>query len=61
MKLTVQVKLQPTPQQAQSLLDTLQCANDAANYVSEYSWQNRTFGKYAIQKALYYRIKDKLA
>lgn len=58
MKLTVQVKLQPTPQQAQSLLDTLRCANDAANYVSEYSWQNRTFGRYAIQKALYYRIKN---
>ena len=58
MKLTVQVKLQPTPQQAQSLLDTLQCANDAANYVSEWAWQHRTFRKYPMQKALYYRIKD---
>ncbi len=59
--MTVQVKLQPTPQQASSLLDTLHRANDAANYVSEWAWQNRTFGKYAIQKALYYRIKDEFA
>ncbi len=58
MKLTVQVKLQPTPEQTRSLRETLERANDAANYVSEWVWQNSTFRQYAIQKALYYRVKD---
>lgn len=58
MKLTAQVKLQPTPQQARSLHETLERANCATNFVSEWAWQNRTFGQYTIQKALYYRIKD---
>jgi putative transposase len=58
MKLTATVKLQPTPEQAQSLRETLERANDAANYVSEYAWQNRTFAQYILHKALYYRVKD---
>src|SRR5450759_5063328 len=58
MKLTATVKLQPTPEQAQSLRETLERANDAANYVSEYAHQNRTFGQYILHKALYYRVKD---
>ncbi len=52
------VKLQPTAEQACALLHTLGCANDAANKISEWAWQNRTFGQYALHKALYYRIKD---
>lgn len=58
MKLTVAVKLTPTPEQARTLLRTLQCANDAANMVSEWVWQNRTFGQYAIHNSLYYRLRD---
>jgi putative transposase len=57
MKLTVQVKLQPTSEQAHSLRATLERANDAANYASEWVWQNRIWGQYATHKALYYRIK----
>lgn len=55
MKLTVQVKLCPSPQQASSLLQTLERANDAANFVSNWSFQHRTFHKYSVQKALYFR------
>jgi putative transposase len=58
VKLAVQVKLCPSPEQAASLLQTLECANDAANFVSNWSWQHRTFHKYSVQKALYFRIKD---
>ncbi len=58
MKLTVTVKLQPSEEQAHSLRETLERANDAANYVSEWAWQNRTFGQYTLHKALYYRVKD---
>jgi IS605 OrfB family transposase len=57
MKLTAIVKLQPTPEHAQSLRETLEKANDAANYVSEWAWQNLTFGQYTLHKALYYRVK----
>ena len=35
MKLTVQVKLQPTPEQAVALLRTLELANAAANRLSQ--------------------------
>ncbi|MEP6774544.1 MAG: transposase [Chloroflexota bacterium] len=58
MKLTVTVKLQPTEEQARSLRETIERANDAAKYVSEWAWQNRTFGQYTLQKALYFRLKD---
>ncbi len=58
MKLTVTVKLQPTEEQARSLRSTMERANDAANYVSEWAWQNRTFGQYTLHKALYYRVKE---
>jgi RAB protein geranylgeranyltransferase component A len=40
------------------LRETLEKANDAANYVSEWAWQNRTLGQYTLHKALYYRVKD---
>ena len=57
MKLTAAVKFQPSQDQVSALLRTLEAANDAANYISEWAWQNRTFGQYTIHKALYYRVK----
>lgn len=53
MKLTVAVKLQPTPAQGHTLLLTLECANDAANYLSRAAWQTQTFGQYALHKLAY--------
>lgn len=38
MKLIAQVKLQPTPEQAESLRQTMLAYNDAANYISEQAW-----------------------
>ncbi|MEP6774765.1 MAG: RNA-guided endonuclease TnpB family protein, partial [Chloroflexota bacterium] len=57
MKLTVAVKLIPTQEQASALLRTLELANDAANYISEWAWYNRTFRQYDMHKALYYEVK----
>ena len=34
MRLTAQVKLQPTPAQADALLRTLEAANEAANWIA---------------------------
>ena len=61
MKLTATVKLQPTLHQANALRDTIERANHAANYCSEWAWQNRTFGQYSLHNALYYRLRDEFA
>src|SRR4051812_36132116 len=53
MKLIAQIKLQPSPQQAAALLDTLQRANAAANFISQLAWDNKTFHKFKLQKLVY--------
>lgn len=57
MKLTVAVKLHPTPEQARALLRTLERANDAANDLSHAAWQTGTFGQYALHKLAYADIR----
>ena len=57
MKLTAKVKLQPTPEQHDSLVRTLEVANDACNQISGIAWAERTFSKFAIQKLVYHDIK----
>jgi putative transposase len=57
VKLIVQLKLIPTPEDAAALLATLERANDAANAISQVAWDTRTFGQFALQKACYYEIK----
>lgn len=53
MKLTAQVKLQPTQEQYDSLKRTMERANQAANYVSQMAWGARKFGKFDLQKLTY--------
>jgi hypothetical protein len=53
MKLTAQLKLLPTPEQAGALARTLETANAACNYISDVAWATRTFGKFALQKLCY--------
>jgi putative transposase len=57
VKRIVQLKLQPTPEQARALLATLERGNDAANAISELAWETQTFGQYALQQAHYYAVK----
>jgi putative transposase len=57
VKLTVQLKLLPSGEDAAALLATLERANDAADAISETAWQSRTFGQWALHKAVYYDIK----
>jgi IS605 OrfB family transposase len=59
MKLTAQVKLQPTQEQAQALLDTLRQANAACDAISQITWDNRTFHQFGIHKLCYQQIKGK--
>ncbi len=57
MKLVAQLRLLPTSEQADVLKQTLQQANGACNYISEVAWEQRTFGKYALQKLCYQDAK----
>ena len=53
MKLTAQVKLVPTPEQARLLKETLERANAACNAISAYAWDNRVFNQFKLHAALY--------
>jgi predicted transposase len=58
MKLIAQLKLQPTPEQADALKRTLEAANAACNYISNIAWETRTFGKFALQKLCYQDVRE---
>ena len=57
MKLIAQVKLQPTPAQADMLKRTLEAANAAWNAISDVAWETRTFGTFALQKLCYQQVR----
>ena len=57
MKLIAQLKLLPTPEQADVLKRTLEQANAACNQISRVAWDLQTFGKFALQKLTYARIR----
>jgi len=58
VKLIAQLKLQPTPEQAEALLRTLETANAACNTISHVAWQTQTFGKFALQKRCYRDVRE---
>ena len=58
MKLIAQVKLVVTPEQSEALLKTLEAANALCNELSVWAWQNKVFGKYAIQTARYHQVRS---
>src|SRR5258708_38945662 len=53
MKLTAQIKLLPTAEQAALLKATLEAANAACNAISDYAWDNRVFNAFKLHRALY--------
>lgn len=58
MKLIAQLKLQPTPAQAEALRRTLEAANAACNSISAVAWETRTFGTLALQKLCYAQVRE---
>lgn len=58
MKLIAQVKLQPTPEQAEALRQTMLAYNDAANYISDQAWMRKTFRTYDLHHATYYAVRE---
>lgn len=57
MKLTAQVKLNPTPEQHALLLQTLEEANGACNYISERAWGEKTFKQFDIHRLVYKGVR----
>ncbi len=51
------MKLVVSPEQSEALLETLKAANAVCNELSEWAWQNKVFGKYAIQTARYHQVR----
>lgn len=58
MKLTAKVKLQPTKEQAELLLSTLETANTACNWISEQGWNTQTFGQFTLHKLTYKPVRE---
>lgn len=58
MKLTAQVKLHPTPEQATTLLTTLERANAAANEISRRAWDAQEFSHFRLHRLVYHSIRQ---
>ena len=57
MKLTAQIKLTPTPTQADALRRTLEAANAACDAISRAAWEARTFRQFDIHRLCYHDIR----
>lgn len=59
MKLNAQVKLLPTPEQAQALKHTLETANAACDFVSARAWNEQVFRKYDLHHLCYQDVRNR--
>jgi putative transposase len=57
MKTTLQIKLIPSSEQHQALVDTMLAFNDACTWIAAYAFGERCFSKFGLQKAIYYEIR----
>ena len=57
MKIIAQLQLRPNPEQAAALLATTERANAACDFISAVAWETGTFGKFALQQAVYFDLK----
>lgn len=58
VKLTVQVKLLPTPDQSAALRKTLEMVNAAADRLSFLAWETKEFRRFPLQKAHYRTLRN---
>jgi putative transposase len=56
---TLMVKLDPSKQQYQALLDTMHKFNEACNEIAETISELRSANKFALHKIVYYPIREK--
>lgn len=58
MKLIVNLKLQPTKEQARILRETLELTNEACNVISKKAWASHVFKQFNLHKFTYRMIRD---
>lgn len=58
MKLTLKIKLLPTIEQHNSLLETMKRFNHACNHISGIAFDTKTFSKIKLQKECYYSVRE---
>ncbi|MGW2018999.1 RNA-guided endonuclease InsQ/TnpB family protein [Streptomyces sp. NPDC001927] len=59
MKVTVQVKLDPTPEQRLALAATLHACNEAASWVGKIAFETGEFKNFSLRKHAYAQVKDR--
>ncbi|MFB7375675.1 hypothetical protein ACFC0D_38310 [Streptomyces sp. NPDC056222] len=59
MKLTVQVKLAPTADQAAALAATLRACNEAASWVAKVAFETGEFKNFSLRKRVYAQVKGR--
>lgn len=57
MKLTLKIKLLPTDEQANLLLETMKEANDVCNAISDVAWQEKIFNNFKLHHKVYHPYK----
>lgn len=57
MKLTLKIKLLPTDEQANLLLDTMKEANIVCNAISDVAWQEKIFNNFKLHHKVYHSYK----
>lgn len=58
MKLTLKIKLLPTIEQADILLQTMRDANTVCDAISDIAWQNKVFNQFKIHHLCYHSFKS---
>jgi len=53
VQLVAKIHLQLSNEEKETLKKTLQAANAACNYISEYAFNNKVFNRFELQKILY--------
>ena len=61
MKTILQVKINPSENQADILLKTMERFNQACDYISEVAFKEKCFSKFALHKIVYYDVKKKFS
>lgn len=59
MKLTLKIKLLPTDEQANLLLETMKEANAVCNALSDVAWQEKIFNNFKLHHRIYHSYKAK--
>ncbi|MCF8339665.1 MAG: transposase [Chitinophagaceae bacterium] len=59
MKLTLKIKLMPTDEQANLLLNTMKEANSVCNAISDVAWYKRIFNNFKLHHEIYHTYKAK--